>query len=298
MRGAKCRLPVQRTSHLALRTSVPQYLAIGHLTVDRLVGGPAVGGSVAYAAITAQRLGMQAGIVTVAGRELDWQALLPDVQIHRLDAPATTSFENLYQNGGRSQRILAAAAPVPALAVPADWRGATIVHLAPVDHEVGDDLPGLFPDSLVGLTPQGLLRRWDRSGRVRQGRWAGNDALLAGAGIVVLSEEDLAADPGFLSLCRDRAPIVLLTRGSQGVVLFVRGDRLAELPAFPTREVDPTGAGDVFAAAFLVEYKRTRDPHRSAAFACCAASFAVERFGLEGIPDRKSVEHRLSLYAA
>jgi 1D-myo-inositol 3-kinase len=60
--------------------------------------------------------------------------------------------------------------------------------------------------------------------------------------------------------------------------------------------VDPTGAGDVFASGFLIEYHLARDPWRAAAFACCAASFAVERPGLEGIPDRESVERRLALY--
>lgn len=271
------------------------YLAVGHITLDRLPGGPVVGGSVSYAASTAVRLGLAAGIVTSAGAEQDWADRLPGVEIVRNPASATTSFENLYQGGRRRQRLLATAEPVSAGAVPAAWRDTPIVHLAPVVHELGADFATLFPDSLVGLTPQGMLRCWDASGLVRQGRWAGDDALLSACNVVVLSEEDLVGDPDFLPLCAKRIPLVALTRGAEGATLYVRG-RPTEVPAFPAREVDPTGAGDVFAAAFLVELHGTRDPYHSAAFASCAASFAVEGPGLEGVPDRASVEARLKLY--
>ena len=274
---------------------MPDYLALGHLTIDRLARGTAVGGSVAYASTTAARLGLAAGIVTVAGEELDWGGLLPGVEIARRPAPATTSFENLYQGGRRTQRVLGAAGGVPAEAVPKAWTGSPIVHLAPVAHEIDGSLLEPFSASLIGLTPQGLLRRWDAGGVVRQGPWRGDDRLLAGSQVVIFSEEDLAGDPDFLPRCLDRVPITLLTQGARGATIFVRGDP-REFPAFSVREVDPTGAGDVFAAAFLIEYHRTRDPYHSAAFACCTASFAVEQPGLEGVPDRAKVEERLQGY--
>jgi sugar/nucleoside kinase (ribokinase family) len=245
--------------------------------------------------MAAARLGLAAGIVTVAGEELDWQDCLPGVEIARWPATATTSFENLYREGHRSQRILAVAEGVPTEAVPRAWQGVSIVHLAPVAHEIDGRLPAIFPHSLVGLTPQGLLRRWDADGVVRQGPWRGDDRLLARSQVVIFSEEDLAGDPTFLPRCLDRVPITLLTRGALGATLFVRGDPKG-FPAFPVREVDPTGAGDVFAAAFLIEYHRTRDPYHSTAFACCAASFVAERPGLEGVPHRAMVEERLLRY--
>ncbi len=271
------------------------YLALGHLTIDRLPAGRSPGGSVAYASLTAAKLGLAAGIVTAAGEELDWFAWLPGVGIVRRPVPATTSFENLYRDGCRVQRLLAVAEGVPAGAVPRGWTGSPIVHLAPVVHEIEGNLPELFPGSLIGLTPQGLLRRWDSDGLVRHGPWLGDDRLLDASDVAIFSEEDLSGDPEFLSRCVSRVPITLLTRGPGGATLFVRGDP-REFPAFPVQEADPTGAGDVFAAAFLIEYHRTRDPNHSTAFACCAASYAVERPGLEGVPDRAMVEGRLRQY--
>lgn len=272
------------------------YLAIGHLTVDRLAAGVAPGGSVAYAAVTATRLGLKAGILTAAGDEIDWAASLPGVEVLRIPSPASTSFENRYDAGQRTQRLLALAEPLSARSVSKVWRSARIVHLAPVAHEIDGTFAGLFARSLVGLTPQGLLRVWDRDGRVRQGQWQGDSALLGSCRAVVFSDEDLAGDEGFLSLAVARAPLVLLTRAASGATLY-RGSEREEFPAFPVEEVDPTGAGDVFAAAFLIEYNLTGDPRHSTAFACCAASFAVERPGLAGIPDRAAVERRLAQYA-
>ena len=61
------------------------------------------------------------------------------------------------------------------------------------------------------------------------------------------------------------------------------------------REVDPTGAGDVFAAAYLIRYHETGDPYEAAQFANLVASFSVEAPGTEGIPTRDEVLTYLSL---
>jgi sugar/nucleoside kinase (ribokinase family) len=53
--------------------------------------------------------------------------------------------------------------------------------------------------------------------------------------------------------------------------------------------VDPTGAGDVFAAAFLVAYAEQRDPVAAARFANVTASFSIEGRGITSIPDRAKV---------
>ncbi|OHD53669.1 MAG: hypothetical protein A2Y33_07040 [Spirochaetes bacterium GWF1_51_8] len=84
--------------------------------------------------------------------------------------------------------------------------------------------------------------------------------------------------------------ILILKKGSHGVMIFGR-DFLVTLPAFPVREVvDPTGAGDSFAGAFVSYidsnglYDFDRDGiKRAAAYATVVASFSVQGFGVEGI---------------
>ncbi len=63
----------------------------------------------------------------------------------------------------------------------------------------------------------------------------------------------------------------------------------------PAREVDPTGAGDVFAAAYVWHLYQSRGNWRQAAdWANCVASFVVEKRGVAGIPKLSEVEQRWS----
>ena len=56
------------------------------------------------------------------------------------------------------------------------------------------------------------------------------------------------------------------------------------------REIDATGAGDVFAAAFLVRQRETGDNRLAAEFATAAAALAVQATGTAGIGGRKAIE--------
>ncbi|MFQ5790952.1 MAG: carbohydrate kinase family protein, partial [Acidobacteriota bacterium] len=90
--------------------------------------------------------------------------------------------------------------------------------------------------------------------------------------------------------------ILAVTEGEGGARVYAEGQGY-HFPAYPTGTVDPTGAGDVFAASFLVALRQGRGIVEAAAFACCAASFVVERPGVEGVPPHgAAVEERLAAY--
>jgi sugar/nucleoside kinase (ribokinase family) len=108
----------------------------------------------------------------------------------------------------------------------------------------------------------------------------------------VLSEEDVAQDEGAVRNLAAMARVTAVTRGRAGATIYWQG-LSCDLPAFRAREVDPTGAGDVFAAAFLVRLHETGDPFAAAQFANCAASLSIEGAGTAGIPSRRQVEARL-----
>jgi sugar/nucleoside kinase (ribokinase family) len=55
-------------------------------------------------------------------------------------------------------------------------------------------------------------------------------------------------------------------------------------------EVDATGAGDIFAAAFFTRLYLTRDPWEAARFATQLAAYSVMRVGLEGIPTPEEIQ--------
>lgn len=269
------------------------FLVIGHITRDVIPGGYTIGGTATYAAITARNLGCRVAMLTSAEPTLDMSETLAGVDVHRVPATATTTFENLYVNGHRRQYVYAVAAPITAAHVPADWQRIPIVHLGPLARELDPALAAHFSHSLVGVTPQGWLRAWDQDEHLVTYRpWVEAPDVLAHADVLVLSEEDVSGDPMAIETWAQMVPIMVVTQGAQGADVYVRGER-RHVPTFPARELDPTGAGDVFAAAFLLRLRESGDPHEAARFAHCVASFSVEGPGTTNLPSRDQVMQRL-----
>lgn len=279
----------------------PDYLALGHVTKDLTGDGKTItpGGTVLYSAITAQRLGLQAAIVTSCSSKDSY--LLQEVQdagvwVHVMDSPYTTTFYNVYdEDGKRTQVVGAQASRVWMRDVPVGWRNAPIVHLGPVAQELPDHMPSRFTDCLLGITPQGWMRSWDNAGLVKHSVWPIPPELtgLPANTFLCLSIEDLGYDPGLMESYVSLAPLVAITHGVHGAYVYST-DESAVLPSCKAEVVDATGAGDVFAAALFVKYHETADPFLSARFAHAAAAFAIEGQGASSIPDRAAVEHRLA----
>jgi sugar/nucleoside kinase (ribokinase family) len=83
--------------------------------------------------------------------------------------------------------------------------------------------------------------------------------------------------------------VLAVTEGAAGVVLHWNGDRRRFRPP-QVKEVDATGAGDIFATSFFVRYYTTRDPWEAARFATQIAARSVTRNGLNGIPTQQEIE--------
>lgn len=271
---------------------VPEYLVIGQVVADQTTEGLRAGGSAAYAAWAAAKLGLRAAVVTSPHVSLDVEAALGVIPVHLVGPAASTTFLNTATPSSRVQLWYGSGPRIGPKDVPAPWRGAAIVHLAPVAQEVDLALPALFPTALVGVTPQGWYRRRDASGRVYPGPWRGAQRVLSHARAVVVSPEDYGAQRRGVLRYLTRAPVLIVTQGPLGARLWSEG-RWRHIPAFPARAVDTTGAGDVFAAAFLARYAECGDALEAARFASCAASLSVEGVGASALPTRDQVLARL-----
>ncbi|WP_242334861.1 MULTISPECIES: PfkB family carbohydrate kinase [Anaeromyxobacter] len=262
----------------------PAAVVCGHVTLDRVAGRLVPGGSAWYAAHTFRALGARARVLTAAGADYPERAL---AGVESIIAPAarTTLFVNMHAPGGaRRQRVEASAPPLDPATLPVAWRGADVLHLAPV---LGEVAPRAFADvagaRVVGLGVQGLVRAVAADGTVVQPRWSFAPAELAGVTAAFVGEDDLAGQDDLLARLAAAVPIVVFTRGAAGCTVTTR-DRTFVVGVFPTREVDPTGAGDVFAAAFLLALARGDDPVEAARLGAAAASIVVEGVGGETLP--------------
>ena len=273
----------------AVRPGPLGFLTIGHVTRDLLPeGGFAVGGTVSYSARTARAMGCHVGVITSAGEDFSPQEFLPDVQMVCIPASATTTFENRYDQERRVQMVRAVATPLPPSSVPLHWRAARVVHLGPVAQECDPALIELFPDAFVGITPQGWMRRWDENGRVTAVSWETADAHLPNVDAVVLSEEDVGGDDLLIKRWASLARVLVVTRGAAGCTVYAEG-KAEHMQGFPTLEVDTTGAGDVFAAAFFVQLQEGGSVREAARLANCLAAVSVTRTGLASAPTAKEI---------
>jgi sugar/nucleoside kinase (ribokinase family) len=212
-----------------------------------------------------------------------------------LESRETTSFEHRYETGGRLSHVQGRALPLTAADVPDDWLDASLVLLAPVLDEVDPGLAAAFTEGAVGAAAQGWLRAVGRDGLVAPRAWESPRPLLNKIQALFLSREDVRGQEASVVEWLQHVPIGVLTADRDGALLFVNGDRYEVRPR-PATEADPTGAGDVFAATFLVEYQRSGDPWLAAAAAACAGSLSVEGEGWTAVPDRVALDATLREY--
>ena len=96
--------------------------------------------------------------------------------------------------------------------------------------------------------------------------------------------------PSALEALSRRVPVVVITRGAQGL-LWSRGRERGELPAFRVSVKDTTGAGDVFHGAFAAGLVWGLSLPEILRFASATAALACTQPGSrQGIPTRQQVE--------
>ncbi|MBI2758649.1 MAG: carbohydrate kinase family protein [Chloroflexi bacterium] len=176
-----------------------------------------------------------------------------------------------------------ALAPLP-IEIPAGYREAQAVHLCPMDFVSHNQLFTAFRGgSVTTLTldpsPGYMAPNFFRDLRV----------IVSGLTAFLPSEEELRGlfwgETNDLwemaaALGAYGCEMVVVKRGGLGQLVYdVPGKHKWEVPAYPSRMADPTGAGDAFCGGFLFGYKKTYDPLRAALYGNVSASLKVEGSG-------------------
>lgn len=275
------------------------FLAIGHVTRDLLRNDPdsdeyALGGTVSFAAVTAHRLGYRPVVLTRAADNVDLSFLRQHAEVIVLPSSVTTTFANIYTDQGRVQYCYTPARSITAADLPERLHDPKIALLGPLVGEINADLAAVFSeDTLIAAVPQGWMRRWDADGLVHPIAWQSARAILPHLDVLILSIEDIGGDLDQIDFFLDWTPLVIMTQYREGCTVYWRQTnevvQVIQVPPRPAKEVDPTGAGDTFATAFLLHYRETSDPLISARYANITASFGVEGVGVAAIPTHQQV---------
>jgi sugar/nucleoside kinase (ribokinase family) len=233
---------------------------LGNLSVDLIDGGaPSAGGCPAFALEALAGLGGSGRVVTRAAAAeralLDAVGGESEVAYDVLPARTTSSFALRYRGEERSVTVVAAG-PVWE---PADLAEAGIgsrwVHVSPL---LRSDFPTatlralVTAGHIVSYDGQGLVRRQEVGPLRVDARF--DPGILELLQVLKLADDEAEVlAGGRFDAASARAlgvPEVLVTHGSAGYDLYVDGERLPVAAVRPVVDVDPTGAGDMFAVAY------------------------------------------------
>jgi sugar/nucleoside kinase (ribokinase family) len=283
-----CKAIVTLTGKMTILAPL-EYLCIGHCCHDQLGDRVVLGGTASYSGLVARQLGLHTGLLTSVGSDFEFAQIFEKqgIQVWNKAANRTTVFENIYHDGLRTQYLHERAHTLFADDIPAGYLSARIVLFCPIAGEVDFSVMQQFSHALKGATIQGWLRQWDEQGKISPK--AMDWPQLAAADVVIMSDADIQGFESAIPTIAAAVEVLVMTQGASGAQVFFQ-NRQFHFPAYPVKEVDATGAGDVFATAFLIKYAETRDVAQAAGFAHCAASFVVEGVGIGNLASLEKIE--------
>jgi sugar/nucleoside kinase (ribokinase family) len=265
--------------------------------------GPFPSGAPAIFIDTAARLGHPAGIIGGVAQDDFGRCLLDRLRAdgvntdHVLESPdgATAVAFVTYRGDGSRQFIYhidgtpAARAAAPPVLPPAAW-----FHVMGCSLMVSDAFRARILDTMNRFHEDGAQISFDPNIRpeLLRGRHILDIAgpvlercsvLLPGtAELALLSGRDGSAAGVAQLFAATPLQIIVVKHGSRGSTVYTRDDSFA-VPAYPVTEVDPTGAGDCFDAAFLAGLLEGRSLPRCAQMAAAAGALNAAAFGpMEG----------------
>lgn len=280
----------------------PSLVLLGNLLVDDLVFADGrtrmaqPGGAILYGALGATLWGARPGLVSLLGEDY------PHETLDRLQARGA-DLAGVHALGGRgvrtwllyegSQRRMihrlgcpshAEVSPQP-VHIPAAWHAASSFHLAPMPFDVQRTLVrslGGHPARFVSIDPhlpitEQTLDDW-------RSVLADVDAFFPGDDELLLDGAQRDPRSALRRLAGGRLRFVVFTRGASGGLLYdARDDRFQGWTSRAETVMDPTGAGDAFAAAFVCAHLEGCAVEKCLRRAVVAAGFAIEAWGPEAL---------------
>jgi sugar/nucleoside kinase (ribokinase family) len=264
---------------------VPQLAVVGNLSRDLVDGAPPQVGGAPFHAARALRVLGRPGLIAAKCARADRPTLLPPLialglPVVWLSGSSTAGFSLRYEGDRREMTVDALGDPW----TPQDARQVGDVRWVHVGALAQSDFP---PETLAELA-RGRRVSFDGQGLVRPERTGpleldgGYDPeVLRHVSVLKLAEEEahavLGREPDEESLRSLGVPEVVVTRGSRGSLVLADG-RLEPVAALPVAgRVDPTGAGDAFAAAYLVSRSSGHRPAAAARRATALVSGLLGR---------------------
>jgi 2-dehydro-3-deoxygluconokinase len=276
------------------------------------------GGDALNFVVAAARLGANAGLLTVVGEDEFGRALVDFCQAEGIDTSRIRrepdGFTGLYlisfspdgEHAFTYYRSNSAASHLSPEDVHETYvRTARIVHLSGITQAISDSASAAADRAIDIAREAGVAVSYDANLRPKLRRV---DDLrqtflrtVARADIVFLSEVDAALIYGHSSprtvtsaVIEAGVRVAVLKAGTRGAFVSAMDGTNGAVEAFGIERRDSTGAGDAFAAAFLVEWRAGADLIHAARFGNAVGALVAQGGGaVAAIPTREEVNRFL-----
>lgn len=281
---------------------MPKVVCIGNPVYD-LISTPSVkpsdrvlSGCSTNACLAFSKLGLEGFLVGNVGD--DFSARLKDdltkrgVEFKLYRSAQTGGFQLEYYDdqGNRHLSILGAAGDINFEFIP-EMKDASLIMLGPILGEVSGDFGRQLRENSPAplfLDPQGTLRK-SQDGKIIHEITDDFKELAHLSKVVKANELETETVTGVAPRSNPRkavealhkygAEISILTLAEAGSIIF-DGKNFFEIPPYTTNAIDPTGAGDTYAAGFCYQFLRdSSDLQRAGCFGSAVASVMVENTG-------------------
>lgn len=100
--------------------------------------------------------------------------------------------------------------------------------------------------------------------------------------IIFCNENEFSLIKNIFYEILDAGKIIVRTQGEKGCTVFTKSEK-KEYSGFKVKYIDPTGAGDAFAAGFIYGYMKGWDMNRTADFANACGALATTQYGARSV---------------
>ena len=305
-------------------------IVVGHLLKEKIIFsdgreiGPVLGSPAAYTSIASAKLGLKVGLVSNIGKDMPEELLKVfketgvDTEGIRIGDNTTTNLLIYEKVGKKRLKFLKKADDISFNDIPEKYFNAKFFLICPIDYEVGENL-------IVKLHQKGKRLSMELSGfggassgkneKTKKEKIEFLKRITKYFEIVKGGKEDCNCLFGNLdeknilkNFLEWGAKISIITLREKGAIIGIKDGKssmkIFEIPSFPAKAIDVTGAGDVWHAGFLYQYisslisgnRKKELIYNAGIFASALSSFLIEKTGgvkKERFPTCQQVEKKI-----
>lgn len=298
---------------------MPDLITIGHVLTDIRVfvdefpkpdeeaktdklslGG---GGSAANVAVGASRLGVKSGFIGTIGFDTFGRVLLQELEHEAVDVAhvkvdtTTNSGLTLIAVNRKGEVMMFGYTGASDKLLPSDLNrkyisSAEHVHITGLSFDTALAAARIANETkvVVSFDPGRLMSRLG---------FKEISPLLKYVDQILLNHEEVnrltretELDDAARILLKTGPQIVIIKKGADGIFAMTQDDKF-NIPTYPVKVVDTTGAGDAFSAGFVTAQLEGKSLEDSLTFANATANLKITKVGARALPTRKAVERFL-----